>query len=218
MRAFALVLSLTLLSALLPALSTARSATFGAVTEDDLSELGDEVLDELERFVRESKHHSTKFSLAVSMQAHNSYIANVLLHRPLVAHRLFPLFPTVNSTSENSTEPASTEHTTQTPVTVTPVTVTPVTVTPVTITDSAPTECPPDTTPITTTGEDECSCGAGSSTAGLDYEVVIEEEVEYSISFYVDNTEVPDTTASTTNCSKRKHHTHTHMHTLHVHS
>ena len=207
MRAFALVLSLTLLAALLPALSTARSATFGAVTEDDLSELGDEALDEIERFVRESKQHffhSTKFSLAVSMQV-VVFHANVLLHRPLVAHRLFP---TVNSTSENSTEPASTEHTTQTPVTVTPVT----------ITDPTPTECPPDTTPETTTGEGECSCETGSSTAGLDDEVVIEEEVEYTLSFIVDNTEVPDTTALSTNCSKRKHHKHTHAPTLNVHS
>ena len=119
-----------------------------------------------------------------------------------MAHRLFP---TVNSTSENSTEPASTEHTTQTPVTVTPVT----------ITDPTPTECPPDTTPDTTTGEGECSCETGSSTAGLDDEVVIEEEVEYSLVFYGDN-EVPDTTASSTNCSKRTKHTH--AHTLNVHS
>ena len=82
MRAFALVLSLSLLAALLPALSTARSATFGAVTEDDRSELGDEVLDGIERFVRECKQrffHSTKFSLAVSMQVVVFHIIATLL-------------------------------------------------------------------------------------------------------------------------------------------
>ena len=38
-------------------------------------------------------------------------------------------------------------------------------------------------TPAPTAGEGACSCGTGSSTTGLDDEVVIEEEVEYKTKF-----------------------------------
>ena len=162
-------------------LSNARSAALHSVTEDELRELGDDVLEEMERFLRESE----KFT-----QFNNNNTINVILDEHVVKlkHTLHysnslyfgTLFFSVNSTEENST--MTTPTTTQTPDTA-----------------ASPTEdsCEEDAPVTESTGQaddGDCSCETEFSD---EQEVTIREREEYSVAFYVDTSE------PVSNCTKR---------------